>query len=114
MARTELTAVAAPGGYADAGVVVTGVAGDVANGNYVDHTGKVAIIAHNTDGATPYDITLTSAEDQYGRTEDLVEEIAAGASHFFGPFPLAGWVQTGKEFYIDVENAAITVAVVKL
>jgi len=115
LARTDLTKTIAPGHYASQGQSITFEAGDAVNGNQFTATGKELVIAHNTDGATAYAITIHSTPDPYNRTGDIEGyNIPAGGYAVLGPFPRIGWMQSDGKVYIDVENAAIELAVIVL
>lgn len=114
MPRTNLAKTAAPGGYTDAGVVVTETAIDTVNGNQFVLTGNEIIIVRNTDVAQQT-VTVTSVADPYGRTNDITgHAIAAGALAVFGPFPAIGWKQTDGMLYISGSSANLRVSVIKL
>lgn len=113
MARTTITKIAAPGGYAAGGTILTDTAADVANGNDVVMSGNDLLIARNS-GASPYTITIESAADQYGRTKNITaESIAAGATRIYGPFPTHGWAQGGR-LNINGSNASVLLNVISL
>ena len=115
MARTTLTKTNAPGHYATSGQTLTFTAADVTNGNQFKATGKELLIARNTDDATAYSVTVSSAPDPYGRTGDISQHsIPPLETHIFGPFPVLGWQQSDGYIYVDAENAAIELAVVVL
>jgi hypothetical protein len=112
MARTELTATQ----ITLAGVTLgAGTAGDVANGNVVDNDGaRVVVRVTNTSVDTAYDVTFvtpgTVGAGAYA-IADKVEEIAFGASEWFGPFPLDVFT---NQLQLNVENAALTLLAVKV
>jgi len=115
LARTNLTKTNAPGRYATTGANLTLANGDVVNGNQFKSTGKELLVARNTDGVTPYYLSVTSAADPYGRTGDISQhDLAPGETHVFGPFPVQGWQQSDGNIYVNAENAAIELAVVVL
>lgn len=114
MARTTLTAVAEPGSYTHAGVVLTMTAADVPNMNQAVLSGNEMLVAHNT-GASPYTVTVTSAPDEYGRTKDIAaESIAAGAYKIFGRFKLNGWRQSDGRLYFQASNASVLFGLIRL
>jgi len=120
MARTTLTVqeIESPFDVPAAGVAdFTWTAGDVANGNDFACTGRELILVQNTDGATPYYVTISSVVDEKGRTEDIDEySLAAGdfARFSVGLTNSKGWQQSDGKINIDVENAAVEIAVLRL
>lgn len=91
------------------------VAGDVANGNDFVTTGREIVLVWNTSADTAYDFTVTPAADRFGRVgTSIVHEVDFAAVSMFGPFPLEGWRQTDGKIWLAVENAALTIAVVRL
>lgn len=114
MARVVVPATVQPGGYTDAGALLTEVAADVTLKNYAVMGNRTLLIAHN-GGASPYTVTVTSAADKFGRTNDLTAEaIAAGAIRIFGPFARQGWAQPGNQLFFEASNAAVLFAVLLL
>lgn len=113
MARTSLTPVTAPGGYAGAGAACGFVDADIANGNRVYSTGKELVLARNT-GAAPVNVTITSASDPFNRSGDIVEAVAAGVTKVFGPFPQTGWRQADSYLYLSAPSTDIEFVVVVL
>jgi hypothetical protein len=92
-------------------------AADVANGNSFACTGKELLLARNTDGATPYTVTITSVDDEKGRSEDIGPySLAAGDFAVFGVglTTAVGWRQTTNVINISGENAAVEFAVLRL
>lgn len=88
-------------------------AADAANYEEVAFTGKELVIAHNTDGANPYTVTIESVADELGRTGDITAySLAAGEYGVFGPFGRDGWRQTTGKLYFRGSNAAIKFAVI--
>lgn len=119
MVRQAHTALAALGtktdSYGAGDADLTMQAADAANFEEVAHTGKILVIAHNTDGADPYTVTIESVVDKQGRTGDVTTySLAADDYAVFGPFTLEGWRQTGGELYFKASNAAIKLGVVAL
>lgn len=104
-----------PQPYASALLDLSFDAGDASNGNQFSHSGDEIIVAQNSHGSDPFDLTIVSASDpRTGRTGDIVHEIAAGEFALTQRFPIAGWRQSDGMLYIDVENVAILIAVVRL
>lgn len=114
MARTDLTAIAAPGSYATSGTAITWTAADATNGNQFTLTGKQLVLVYNSD-TSAHSVTVTSSADEYGRSGDITaESVAAGAYKMFGPFKLPGWVQTDGNLYLSADSATISFAVITL
>lgn len=99
--------------YADDGLILTMTAADVANLNQTQHTGAEVLIVRNT-GASPYNFTITSVPDELGRTEDVVDSIAASEIRFYGPIPVEGFRQSDGMLYFQGANAALTIGIVRL
>jgi len=120
MARTEITVqdVKQPFDVPAAGEAdFTMAAADVANGNYFACTGREIILVKNTDGANPYYVTIDSVDDEKGRQEDITQySLAAGdfAAFGVGLTNSKGWKQTNGQIYIDAENIAVEIAVLRL
>lgn len=118
MARTALATILS---LPDQGVGVsagaqdlTFTAGDDVNGNDVPCTGKELVIVKNTD-AGAQTVTFTAKEDGYGRTGAITAySLAASDEAIFGPFPTDCWRQTDAKLYIDVSDANVELAVVRL
>lgn len=118
MARTNLTKTVALGGYGNYGTAgiadLTMVTADISNLNQFTANGNDLVIAHNT-GASPYTVTITSSPDPFGRTKDIAAyQLDADDYAIFGPFALAGWVQTDGKIYLQANNAAVKFGVVQL
>ena len=89
-------------------------AADATNKNQFTASGNDLVIAHNT-GASPYTVTISSVNDDEGRTGDITAySVAAGAIAFFGPFKRHGWAQTNGMIYLEASNASVKFAVVAL
>ena len=115
MARTTLTKSNAPGNYSSTGAVLTFATADAVNGNDFLATGNELVLARNTSGANTYYVTVSSVNDPYNRKGDINQyNIPANGYAVFGPFPRLGWMQPDGKIYIDVENAAVELAVIVL
>lgn len=100
--------------YPTAGTEFAFVAGDAVNGNHIaGFTGREILLVQNSSADTAYDLTITSTPDQLGRTGDFAESIPFGE---FRAIALAvkGWRQTDRSVLINVANAALKVAVLRL
>lgn len=114
MPRTTLTKTTAPGSYSHAGVALTMTAADVGNGNQFVASGKDLVVVHNPAGLS-YTVTVTSSPDAYGRTKDITTEtVTAGQYKIFGPFEVAGWIQTDGKIYLSASNAGVLLGIVAL
>lgn len=115
MARTLLTPINAPTPYATAGVAITFTAGDAVNGNAYRSTGREFVLARNTDGTNPQTVTIHSEPDPFGREGDITAySIPANGFAIFGPLPVEGWQQSDGNVWIDVSNALVQLAVIRL
>jgi hypothetical protein len=80
--------------------------------------GRDIILAHNTDGANPYTVTITSEDDEKGRSEDITTySLAADEYAVFGVglTNSPGWKDSATGLItVDVENAAVEWAVLRL
>jgi hypothetical protein len=78
--------------------------------------GRQILLAYNS-GAAPYTITITSVDDEKGRSEDIGPyTLAAGDYAVFGVglTNAVGWKQTNGTIIVDVENVAVKWAVLTL
>ena len=107
MARTPLTPVASPGGGACAIVEFTFAAGDASLGNSVVATGKELILCLNS-GGSPYVLTISTVNGKIQYT------VPAGSYTCTGTIPLAGFKQADNNIWIDVANAALKLAILKM
>ena len=120
MARTAITPVVAPGAYlgetqAANSLDVVFTAADVANGNKVVATGKDLLLVLNSHATLAKTFTVTSFPDAQGRTAHIGPyTLQAGEYACVGPIPVAGWMQTDGNIYIDGESADIKFLVVRL
>ncbi|MFW6079531.1 MAG: hypothetical protein ACODAE_07920 [Gemmatimonadota bacterium] len=111
MARTTLTKTDLPGAYAGDGETLTFEAADVTDMNDFVFTGGEIVIARNTDGGAAHDVTLSSADDPFGRREDIEDSVPADAVRVYGPFKRRGWLQSDGRFHLEADDAAIEFAV---
>jgi hypothetical protein len=89
-------------------------AADAVNKEQCPATDNDLIVAHNT-GASPHTVTITSANDSFGRVEHITtESIVAGTIRIFGPFKRAGWMQSGQKIHFEADDAEVTFGVVRL
>lgn len=113
LTKTQLQG--AYGAYAADDALVTFQAASISGDVWNLKEGDI-LLAHNT-GASPYWIQIFSVDDEYGRQEHIGDgsstyELAADEIHAFGPFKNQGWRDSNGQISIDVENAAIEVAVI--
>ncbi len=114
MARTNINAINAPGGYAAAPTEVVYTPADVANKNSATLTGKELLLATNTDVGA-HNITITSVADEKGRLGHVTNfNIAAGKTYVFGPIPTAGWIQADGKLYFEADHAGVKFTIVTL
>ncbi len=83
-----------------AGVDIPFVTIDPTNGMQVNDTGRVLVVVESTGTAT-CDVLITSKADAAGRSGDVVQTIAAGAVHVFGPFPDSSIWGDGTNLFVD-------------
>ncbi len=89
--------------------------GDVSAGGGLQYaaTGREAVIVRNTD-AVARTVTLKSVADELNRTGDITAySIGAGEFMILVP-PLKGFQQADGNIYIDMEDAKVEVAVLRL
>ena len=113
MARTALTPVLLPEAFAKVPATLPFVAGDPVNFNNVPATGREIVICQNTDGANPHTFTVKSVTLN-NRTGDLTVSVPASGFVVTQVFPTEGWAQTDGKLNIDVDDAQLELAVVKL
>jgi hypothetical protein len=80
-------------------------------------TGREILLALNSDPTNPYTVTITSVDDEKGRSEDIAAySLAAGEYAAFGVglTNAQGWKNSSGLITIDVENAAVKWAVLRL
>ena len=104
--------VAYPGVAADL-PVVTMTASTPAGDTINIAGGKTIVIAHNSDAATPYDITILG-EPINGRDVSITKELTAGQICVMGPFEGPGWATSAGLLALTSENAAIKYGAVRL
>ena len=93
---------------------LTMAAADTVNQNQFTCQGNDLVIAHNTGGSA-YTVTVTSADDPYGRSGDVdAYSVGAGEYAIFGPFKSPGWQQSDGKVYLEASNAAVYFGVVTL
>lgn len=114
MARANLTVQDAPAPYTGAGLDLNFQAGDAVNGHQARATGREMLFARNTDSVAR-SVTLVSTPDPYGRSGNLVKSVpAGGVALVAGPIPMVGWQQVDGNIYVNVDAAALQLAVIRL
>lgn len=100
--------------FSTTGGALTMTAADVANGNHIDTTANVTVIAHNTGGSA-YTVTVTSAaESASGRTGDVsAQSLAAGEIRAI-LLQSNGWSDSNGQYLISASNAAVEFGVMAL
>lgn len=107
MPRTNIPAVAWPGGDSDVGTLITPVAADVVNLNETVLVEGLRLLAYNPTGGA-LTVTITSTADSRGRTNDISAfSLAAGKAALFGPFSRNGWTSTGGKLFYQGSAAGI-------
>jgi hypothetical protein len=88
--------------------VAAGTAADTTNFNATPHSGKLLLIARNTD-ASAHHVTINSVADPFGRTGDVnADTIAANGVKVYGPFPASGWQQgTDGTLHYQADSALV-------
>src|SRR5688500_7395357 len=117
MPRVTMTAVEALGPYATDGPNLPMVAATpgAGNGQQVAFPGREIIIARNC-GAVARQVTITSTADSRNRTGNIVDSLAAGETHFYGPFTShEGWRQAvGGWLFFEADHAEVLFGVIRL
>jgi|SRR5262245_5074377 len=112
MPRTALT-VATPKGP-HPGVVaadqldVAWQAADPANGNSFPLSGRELLLMHNTDPTNPASVTIKSASDPYGRTQDVTAyALQAGNYAALKMTDSVGWRQPDGSVWLDITGTGV-------
>ena len=117
MARTPLVVKVLTNQVADPVVAgsaeVAYVASDVVDDNSFATIGRELLLAHN-DTAGALNLTLTAADDPWGRDKVLTYSVPAGETHVFGPFLTQVWRQTGNVVHVDGAAVGLLLAVVRV
>lgn len=108
MPRTDVARVAIPApNVASPYATVAWIAGDAGNGNKVRLTGNEVLMVYNS-GAGARTLTITSAPDPFGRTQDITAlSFAPGQIRTFAKFKTTGWQQTDGYLYFTPEHAEV-------
>ncbi len=115
MAKTALTVQA----IAQAGIIPTYQAVDAVNGNKFPNDGSTFLHIKN-GSASPITATVTSVPDPYGRTGDIVINVAAGAEAVAGPYAPGlfnqgvGSADAGNAYVTFSSSTTVTAAVISL
>ena len=77
-------------------------------------TGRELILINNTTGGA-LTITLTSAPDPQGRTEDIaIYSVGAGLFSQFWAGSKIGWDQVGGKFFLEASAVGVEFAIVRI
>lgn len=99
------------------GADFTFTAGATGGGDTIACTGRQIIIAYNSDGVSAYTVTISSVDDEKGRSEDITTySLSAGEYAVFGVglTNSPGWKQTNGNINVVVSNVAVKWAVLTL
>jgi len=86
-------------------------------GNNFVCSGQDLVVVNNSHGSNAYTVTITSVADEKNRTGHITSySLAAGDYAVFGVglTNSKGWQSTAGKIQIDVENAAVKVAILRL
>lgn len=112
MPTTAITLNTAPGRYSTTGLnPLVFTAADVANGNHLDTSKNITLLAWNTHASTSYTVTVTSsATAGSGRTGDVsAVTVVAGDIALFR-FQADGWTDSNDQYVLSASNAAVEFA----
>lgn len=108
----NITKTAPLGANADAGVALTFTAADTTVQTAEFRAGDL-LLAWNS-GGSPRTVTVYSAANRSGRTNDITAEaIAVGAIRMYGPFTREGWKQDANELHFSGSHSDVKFAVIK-
>jgi hypothetical protein len=94
---------------------VTFAAADLSGAkNQFAPSGDDLLLVWNTDVATPYTFTLTSAVDDKNRTGDITTYSVGAGEIAAIRVKIQGWTQTDGKVYLEASNVAIKFAVIGL
>lgn len=83
------------------------VAGDVANGNLVPNNGRTVLKVKNTNGtSTAHTVTFNLPDFRGHDVTPDTESIAAGATKWYGPFPLDTYTAS---LLVNVDHAELVI-----
>ena len=112
--RTTLTKTVSLGAYATP-VIATENQADAVNKNRIllSGDGKELVIFRNF-AATPRVVTITSVDNQQGRSEDIVFTLGNLEERIYGPIKYSGWAQVGPYLHLEGAHADVRITVVTL
>jgi len=114
MAYTRMTPVEAPKTHPGGGILYSFTAHDTGDeGNDFLTTGREVLLIKSADAGVQ-DVTIKSAADPYGRTQDLVISMAAGTDQAVAILARDGWMQPDGSVQIECAVATISYAVIRL
>lgn len=87
-----------------------GLSGSNGNQTPFGNFNEMILIAHNSDGANPYTITITSKADQLNRTGDIGPYTMQANEYAVFTVKRDGFRQSDGNLYYESNNAAITIA----
>jgi hypothetical protein len=94
----------------------TWTVGNVAGDTFIC-TGKEVLLFWNPAGGSTYTVTITSVDDEKGRSEDIATySMAAGdfAAFGVGLTNALGWKNTSGLVTVTVSNAAVLIAILRM
>jgi hypothetical protein len=112
MPRTALT-VATPKGPHPGVVPANGLdvawqAADPANGNSFPCSGKELLLIRNSDPTNPATVTIKSAPDPFGRSQDItLYAVEAGDTSALKMTDSVGWRQADGSVWLDIAGTGI-------
>lgn len=114
MAYTTMTVVEAPKTHPGGAVAYTFTAHDTGDeGNDFPTTGREILLIKSADAGSQ-DVTIVSAPDSYGRTQDLVVSVPAGEDRAVALMARDGWMQSDGNVKLQCTVATISYAVIRL
>lgn len=101
----------------DGGDTIVFAAVDVVNGHKYRATGRETLLAYNEHETDTFTVTITSAPDALGRTEDVERDIDAG-EYVAWELGLLGWRQeTGDDnqgyVLVTADSESVLLAVIR-
>lgn len=112
MPRTNVNSTAINSTYGAITSIGTGTNSDVSNKNQTVLTGKILLIAENTNGAN-CNIAINSAaiKGRFGNITKVLQPNERWAHYFSNP---DGWVQNDGMLYFEADNAQVKWSALRL
>jgi hypothetical protein len=112
MPRTPLLTISPkgphPGVVAPNGLDVTWQAADPVNGNSFPCSGKELLLIRNSDPTNPATVTIKSAPDTFGRSQDItLYAVEAGDTSAFKMTDSVGWRQADGSVWLDIAGSGV-------